>query len=92
MYLVEECGGTVVGEGVVLICDVLLVEECGGTVVGEGVVLICGVRLVFVGLLMCGLILWEVQLVPTFVVWVSWELGVWYLNTDLFSFLLKFIF
>ena len=89
MYLVEECGGTVVGESVVLICDVLLVEECGGTVVGEGVV---RVRLVFVGLLMCGLILWEVQHVPTFVVWVSWELGVWYLNTDLFSFLLKFIF
>ena len=30
-----------VGEGVVLICDVWLVGECGGTVVGEGVVLIC---------------------------------------------------
>ena len=41
-----------VGEGVVLICDVLLVEK-SGTVVGEGVVLVCGVRLVFVGLLFC---------------------------------------
>ena len=39
----EECGGTVVEEGVVLISDMWLVEECGGTVVGEGVVLICNV-------------------------------------------------
>ena len=42
----EECGATVVGEGGVLIGDVLLVEECGGTVVGEGVVLICDMLLV----------------------------------------------
>ena len=39
----EECGGIVVGEGVVLIGDVWFVEECGGTVVGEGVFLICDV-------------------------------------------------
>ena len=49
----EEGGGTVVGEGVILICDVWLVEEGGGTVVGEAVVLISGVWLVFVGLLFC---------------------------------------
>ena len=42
-WLVEECDGTVVGEGVVLICDMWLVEECGGTVLGEGVVLLCDV-------------------------------------------------
>ena len=70
----------------------MLVEECGGTVVGEGVVLIgCTAR--FCGFtLVCGLILREDRLVPTFVVWVSWGLGVWYLNTDLFLFLPKFIF
>ena len=32
-WFVEECDGTVVGEGVVLVCDVWLVGECGGTVV-----------------------------------------------------------
>ena len=32
-WFVEECDGTVVGEGVVLVCDVWLVGECGGAVV-----------------------------------------------------------